>query len=180
MTLNELLQGLYAWAVTQRFWILFVAVVLPAAGTLVARIGKAGKTDADGRVVASVVVGIGLAAVFVEILGIFVGHSLMGVSVLNADVALLAAPLLCLVLALAGIRWVFPLNELASVRTFYDVAAFVGACVAIIWLLSKFRGWGFIFFGSLAQFATIAVFAWVLLRRLYRRAFARAILTSDS
>ncbi|HSN91192.1 MAG TPA: hypothetical protein VLS93_08175 [Anaeromyxobacteraceae bacterium] len=60
MSLRELLGALYAAAVERRLAILLVALAVPAAGTLAARIGKAGRTDADGRLLASVVVGFGL------------------------------------------------------------------------------------------------------------------------
>ena len=92
---------------------------------------------------------------------------------LEANVALLAAPVVCLGLCLAGVRLVFPLDELASVRTLREVGLFVLACAVVLWLFSKFRGWGIVFWGDLGQLALILVFGFVLLRRLYRRAFSR-------
>ena len=65
----------------------------------------------------------------------------------------------------------FPLNQLASVKTFTDIGLFVAACLAVVWIFSQFRGWGIVFFGGLGQLLLIAVFGYVLLRRLYRRAF---------
>ncbi len=171
MTLGELLARAYAWALTHREWILLAAVLLPVVGTVLARIGKAGKTDAEGRYIASVVVGVGLSAVIVEMLALVVARSALHRSLLEADVLLLVAPLVCLAGCLIGIRWVFPLSELASVRTFLDAGAFVLACLAVLWLFSKFRGWGFLFFGSIAELVAIVVFGYALLRRLYRRAF---------
>lgn len=169
MTLKELLEQVYAWALANRVWILLGAALVPVLGTLLARIGKAGKTDAEGRFIASVVVGIGLVAVIVEVLAAFLARNVLERSLLDADVLLLAAPLLCLGGCLAGIRWVFPLSELASVRTFLDVGAFVVACLGVVWLFSKFRGWGVLFFGSIGQLAALCVFGYFLLRRLYRR-----------
>lgn len=171
MTLKELLQEMYAWALANRGWILLGAVLVPVLGTLLTRAGKAGKTDAEGRSIASVVVGVGLLAVIVEVLAMFLARSVLGQSVLDGNVLLLAAPLLCLAGCLAGIRWVFPLSELASVRTFLDVGAFVAACLGAVWLFSKFRGWGLLFFGDIGQLAALLVFGYFLLRRLYRRAF---------
>ena len=170
MTLGELLVRAYAWARASREWILLAAALVPVVGTVLARLGKAGKTDAEGRLIASVVVGVGLSAVVLEVLALLVARSLLHRRLLEADVLLLAAPLVCLAGCLIGIRWVFPLSELASVRTFLDVGAFVLACLAVLWLFSKFRGWGILFFGSIAELLAIVVFGYALLRRLYRRA----------
>ncbi len=171
MTLNQFLVAAYAWAVAQRLIILIVALAVPVVGTLLARIGKAGKSDADGRFIASVVVGIGIVAVILEMLAIAIGAGVLGGSVLEGDVLLLASPLLCLGLALLGIRLVFPLNQLASVRTAFDVGAFVLACAAVVWFFSKFRGWGMLFFGSVTQLVLLLVLGFFLIRRLWRRAF---------
>ncbi len=171
MTLNQFLVAAYAWAVAQRTIILIVALAVPILGTLLARIGKAGKSDADGRFIASVVVGIGIVAVMLEMLAIAIGAGVLGGSVLEGDVILLASPLLCLGLALLGIRLVFPLNQLASVRTAFDVGAFVLACAAVVWFFSKFRGWGLLFFGTITQLVLLLVLGFFLIRRLWRRAF---------
>lgn len=63
MSLLELLEGPYSWLLAGRVAILWTAVLIPMAGTLLARIGKAGRSDADGRWIASTLVGVGLAAV---------------------------------------------------------------------------------------------------------------------
>jgi hypothetical protein len=171
VTLNQFLVAAYAWAVAQRTIILIVALSVPVVGTLLARIGKAGKSDADGRFIASVVVGIGIVAVILEMLAIGIGAGVLGGSVLEGDVILLLAPLACLGLSLYGIRLVFPLNQLASVRTAVDVGAFVLACAAVVWFFSKFRGWGLLFFGSITQLVLLLVLGFFLIRRLWRRAF---------
>ncbi len=171
MTLNQFLVAAYAWAVAQRMIILIAALAVPVVGTLLARIGKAGKTDADGRFIASVVVGFGLVAVILEMLAIAIGAGVLGGSVLEGDVILLLSPLACLGLALLGIRLVFPLNQLASVRTALDVGAFMLACAAVVWFFSKFRGWGLLFFGSVTQLVLLLVLGFFLIRRLWRRAF---------
>jgi hypothetical protein len=59
------------------------------------------------------------------------------------------------------------------VRTLGDLAVFALACMALLWLLSKFRGWGVAFFGGLGSLALIGLFAALLLRGLYRRAFGQ-------
>ena len=84
--------------------------------------------------------------------------------------ALLAAPIVCLAGCLAGIKLVFPLNELASVRSLTDIGIFLGASLAVVWLFSQFRGWGIIFFGGLEQMVIIGALGFYLLRRLYKRA----------
>ena len=147
--------------------------MLPIAGTAAARIGKGGRTDADGRFLASLVVGIALSAVLVEATGIALAARVFDRSALDGDVLLLASPLVCLSACLIGIRWVFPLNQLASVRTFVDVGAFVAACGVVVWVVSKFRGWGILFLGDVMQIGLFAVLGIALLRRLYRRAFGR-------
>ena len=170
MTLREVLAGAYAAAVEQRLLILAVSAALPVAGTVLARIGKAGRTDKDGRFIASTVMAVALAAFVVEIVALFLARSAMNASVLEADVVLVMSPLLCLAGCLTGIRWVFPLTELASVRTFLDVGAFVLACAGVVWLFSKFRGWGLVFFGSITEMIAIGGLGIVLLRRLWERA----------
>jgi hypothetical protein len=171
VTLEQFLAAAYVWAVAHRVTILLVALAVPLLGTVLARIGKAGKTDRDGRFIASVVVGIGIVAMILEMLAIAIGAGVMGRSVLEGDVILLASPLLCLGGAIVGIRLVFPLNELASVRTALDVGAFMLACAVVVWFFSKFRGWGLIFFGSITQLAVLLVLGYFLIRRLWRRAF---------
>lgn len=171
MTLNQFLVAAYGWAVAQRMIILLVALGVPLVGTLLARIGKAGKSDADGRFIASVVVGFGIVAVILEMLAIAIGAGVLGGSVLEGDFILLLSPIACLALSLLGIRLVFPLNQLASVRTAVDVGVFVLACAAVVWFFSKFRGWGLLFFGSVTQLALLLVLGYFLIRRLWRRAF---------
>jgi hypothetical protein len=170
MSLRELCASLYAAAVDHRFAVLAGALALPLVGTLAARVGKAGRSDADGRLLASLVVGVGIVAVLAEAAALALASSL-GASPWDADVVLLAAPLLCLAGCLAGIRLVFPLSELASVRTAADLGLFVAAVAGVLWLVSKFRGWGVLFLGDIGQLFAIALLAWALLSRLRARAF---------
>jgi hypothetical protein len=172
MTLDELFRAAYAFADAHgALLLLALGIGYPVVGTIGAWIGKGGQTDSDGRLIASTVIGGAILAVVVEIASIAIGQSLYDGSVLHADVALLAAPLVCLVLCLIGIRSVFPLNELASIRTLADVGALLVACGAAVWFFAKFRGWGIVFLGSLGQLVVVALLCGLFLRRLYRRAF---------
>ena len=94
-------------------------------------------------------------------------------SITQINIALLAAPVICLVGSLVGIHAVFPLNELASIRSLVDVLLFVGAAGLVLTALSYFRGWGVLFRGGLLDLAVIGVITFFLLRGLYRRAFAK-------
>lgn len=173
MTLNDFLQLSYAWADRQALLVLLVAVLIPIVGTALAWVGKGGRTDADGRFIASAVVALAFLGVLVELAAIFVARAVHGVGVFDANLLLLLAPLLCLAGSLLGIRLVFPLSELGSIRTALDVGLFVVACGAVLWFLSKFRGWGIVFFGGLGQLLLLGVVAAFFLWRLYRRAFGR-------
>ena len=173
MSLADLLVSVYRWADARALEILLAGALIPVAGTLAAWIGRGGRTDRDGRFIASALIGFGLAVFLVEVIAIVVAHLAFDRSALDAGIVLLLAPVVCLVLCLAGVRLVFPLDELASVRTLRDIGLFVAACVAALWLFSKFRGWGIVFWGDLGQLAIIGAFGFILMRRLYRRAFRR-------
>jgi hypothetical protein len=140
---------------------------------MLARIGKAGASARDGRAIASIVVGGAVLWLVVVVMAAAIAHAAFGKSLFDAHVLLLASPLLCLTASLIGIRWVFPLSELGSVKTLRDVGLFLLACAVGVWLLSRFRGWGIGFLGSIGDLLIIAGLAVVLLRVLYARAFAR-------
>ena len=171
MTLNETLLQAYAWADQNAQMILLAGVLLPVVGTILARIGKAGKTDADGRFIASAVMAVAMLAVVVEVGGLLIARDVLQASLLQANALLLVAPVLCLAGCIVGIRWVFPLSELGSVRMLVDLGLLLLACLGVLWLLSQFRGWGIVFFGSLGQLVVLAVIALFFLWRLFRRAF---------
>lgn len=169
MTLYEFLLSTYEWA-EARAWALFLAaVVLAGAGTVAAWIGRGGRTDEDGRRIASTVIAIGMLALLVEVVGITIGVSVFNGNVLNADVMLLAAGPAAFIGSLLGMRMVFPLAEIGAVRTLVDGIFFALACAGIVWLFSRFR-WGVVFIGSFTQFLLIAVLGFFLLRRMFRRA----------
>jgi hypothetical protein len=171
MTILELVEAGYAWLCGHSTPLFLGSAALPAGGALLARIGKAGKTDADGRFIASA--GITLAFVFsLAMLGILLAaHELLGVSFSQVDIRLLLAPLVCLGATLLGMRLVFPLSELGSVRTARDILYFVLVSVGLLWVLSTFRGWGVMFVGSLTQLVVLGVATLLFLRYLFQRAF---------
>lgn len=170
MTIAELLRDGYAWADANAFWVLFAALAVPVVGTIAARIGKGGKTDADGRLIASAVMALALLAVIAELACLFVARSALGADLTQANALLVLAPVLCLAGAVGGLRLVFPLSELGSVRTALDLGAFLLACAAVVWLASRFR-WGVVFLGSVGQLVIMLVLAGLVLRRMWRRAF---------
>jgi hypothetical protein len=121
--------------------------------------------------IASVVMAVALLAAVLEVLAIGIAVGVKGLAVGDANLLLLLAPGVCLVGCVLGIRRVFPLNQLGSVKSAVDVGAFALACLAVIWIFSTFRGWSVIFFGSFAQLLVVGALAGLLIWRLYRRAF---------
>ncbi len=170
MTPSEALQTAYGWADGNAGLILAVAVAIPVVGTVAALIGRGGRTDADGKFIASAFIGLALLVAGAEMLSIWFAHSVLSKSIMDANTLLLVAPVLCLVGTMAGIRWVFPLNQLASVRSAADIGMFLGAAGVAIWLFSTFRGWGIVFFGSLLEMFVLLALGLFLLWRLYGRA----------
>lgn len=174
MPLRELLASIYQWADGHALALLVAGLAWGLGGALLARLGKGGRSDGDGRTIASIVVGGAVLAIVLAALALGLAWIGFGKGLLDANVLLLAAPLLCLAASIAGIHWVFPLSELATVRTLRDVAVFLLACAAGLWLLSKFRGWGLVFLGGLGDLLVIGALALALLRVLYRRARGRS------
>jgi len=174
MPLREIFAAIYLWADGQAVAILMAALAWGMGGALLARIGKGGQSDRDGRAIANVVIGGAVLAFVLAAMALAVAHAGFRRGVLDANVLLLAAPVLCVVASIVGIHWVFPLSELATVRTMLDVAVFVIACAAGLWLLSTFRGWGVMFLGGIGDIVVIGVMAAALLRVLYRRALGRS------
>ena len=170
MSLRELLIAVYLWADAHALAILGAALAWGLGGALLARIGKGGRSDREGRAIASIVIGGAVLVLMMFIIALVIAQTGFSKGVFDANALLLAAPLLCLISSVAAIHWVFPLSELATVRTLRDVALFVIACAVGLWLLSRFRGWGVMFLGGLGELVVIGVMALALLRALYRRA----------
>lgn len=173
MSLRDLLGTIYVAAEAHALAVFMLSVLWAVLGTLLARVGKGGRSDRDGRAIASTVVGGAVLWLVLATLAAAIAHAAFKKSPLDAHILLLAAPLLCLALSVIGVRWVFPLSELASVQTLRDVGLFLLACAAGLWLLSKFRGWGIAFLGGLGDLLVIGALAIALLRILYARAFPR-------
>jgi hypothetical protein len=171
MTLNEFFDAAYQWGELHAQLILLLGVAIPALGTVAAFIGRGGKTDADGRFIASTVMGFSMLAVVLEIMAIFVGTFIRDASVLDANVSLLAAPILCLFGSVLGLRLVFPLAEIGVIRTLLDLGGFFASCLFVMWFMAKFHGWSITIFGSLFTFVLIVLLGFWFLRRQYRRTF---------
>lgn len=171
MPLRELFATLYQWADAQALALVLGALAWGLGGTLLARIARGGRSDRGGRAIANVVIGGAVLVMVASVLALGLAHMVFNRGMLDANVLLLAAPVLCVVASVAGIHWVFPLSELATVRTLRDVALFAVACAVGLWLLSRFRGWGLVFLGGIADLVVIGTLALGLLRVLYRRAF---------
>ncbi len=168
VTLDQLLHDSYRWADENAPLVFLTALLVPLLGTLAAWVGKKGKTDADGRFVASAVVGLALLLVVAEVCAVVVARSVLGLDVLEANALLLVTPAVCLGVATMGIRRVFPLNELGSVRTAADLSLLGALLVAIGWVLSRFR-FGAVFLGSMVHLALIAAAVAFVVVRLVRR-----------
>ena len=171
MSVRELLIILYQWADAHALAWLLSALAWGLGGTLLAWLSKGGRSDRDGRLIASVVIGGAVLLLATTLLGLGVAYWAFDRGLMDANALLLLAPLACVLLSVLGIHQLFPLSELASVRTLADLALFALACLTLLWLLSKFRGWGVAFFGGLGSLALLGVLAVWLLRLLYRRAF---------
>lgn len=174
MPLRELFATLYQWADGHALAFVLVALAWGLGGALLARVGKGGTSDRHGRAIASAVIGGAVLVMVVAALALGVAHVGFNKGLMDANALLLAAPVLCVAASVAGIHWVFPLSELATVRTLRDVALFAIACAAGLWLLSRFRGWGLVFLGGIADLVVIGALALGLLRVLYRRATRRS------
>jgi hypothetical protein len=96
MTGNELLLSIYEWASANAGLILTGVVVLPLVGAGAAWIGKGGKTDSDGRLIASLLVGSGITVFVLEIVLLIFSRSILKQDVLEANFLLLIAPILYL------------------------------------------------------------------------------------
>src|SRR5688500_17418491 len=110
MTVDEFFFLVYAWSEVHALELFLCGMSLPVVGTVAAWIGRGGQTDADGRFIASAVMAIALAAVVLEVLAIGIALGLKNLTLLDANLMLLIAPILCLIGCVVGIRRVFPLN----------------------------------------------------------------------
>lgn len=170
MTIQEALFGSYGWADQNADLILLGSVMWPVLGTVAAKIGKGGKTDADGRMIASGVMGLALFAVALEFFALFIARAVEGQSLLDANLILVLAPIIALGGSAFGIKMVFPLSELGSVKTAADLFIFLLALGGLGYFFSKFNGWSLHFFGSFTQLVVVLALAIFFMWRLFRRA----------
>jgi hypothetical protein len=171
MTLDELLTSSYQWADQNADLVLLAGLLIPLGGTVLAHYAKGGKTDADGKLIASLVMGFSIVAVILEVVLLFVARASYEKSLLDVNAALPFAPVLCLGGSIVGIRQVFPLSQLGSVRTAADMGLLVVILAGLLWLFSRFRGWGLVFIGSFGQLVIVSVVGLFFIWRLWRRAF---------
>jgi hypothetical protein len=169
MTLDEALHEAYRWGDENAALIFLASVGLPLVGALAALVGKGGKSDQDGRVIASLVLGAAMLLVGLEVAACLAATKLADLRLLDANALLLLSPLACLATAVIGLRKVFPLTQLGSMRTAIDLGVFFAAAAGAAWLISRFH-WGVLFRGSVAQLAVVVALAVVVLIRLWRRA----------
>ena len=171
MTLRDALVSAYAWSAAHATAILIRAIVVPIAGAAGAELGKGGRTDEDGRMIASVVIGFGVLVVVAELIAVHFAHAYFRTGILDADVRLALAPPLCLAGCLMAVRRVFPLSELAGARSIGALVALLASCWALVWVFGQFHGWSIRFYGSFLTLVLVLVLVFFGLRRLFRRAF---------
>ena len=170
MTLNDALRDAYGWGALHGTAILIAAIAIPLVGALGAQLGKGGRTDADGRAIASVVVGLGVLAMLGELIAVHLARSYFDSGLLDADWRLALAPMLCLAACLISVRWVFPLHELSGAKSaFYLAIVFLG-CWLLLRFFEMFGGWRMYIWGSLFQLLIVLAIAGFALWRLFKRA----------
>lgn len=170
-TPREIFETAFAFADGNDALIFAFALAVPTVGIVLAWVGRGGRTEEDGRALANAFVFVAVVQFVVAMILGYIGAAFMERSILDTSLLLLIAPWLWLGLSIAGIHTIFPLSELTSWQSIRDIGAFFAACAVLVWLLSMFRGWGILFFGSLVQLILIFVIAGVLLRVLFIRAF---------
>ncbi len=174
MTLMDLLQSAYDGLHTHSGMVALLLAALPVVGTGLARLGKGGKTDADGKLIASLVIGAAVLLLLLDLTGLWVASKVLRKDIvtvaLRADAVLLLGPPLCLVASILGMRLVFPLGQLATIRTLRDVGLLLAAGGAALWLLGQFKGWGIWFLGGISELVVLGVLGAGLVAYLVRRA----------
>ena len=174
MTLEEFFVSTYQNLEANKEVIGGSLVSVPVVGTLGAWIGKGGKTDKDGIFIANLVIGISMATFAFAVIVALIGMAVMDKSLLDGDLILLSAPIVCAVGTFLGIRKVFPLGALSSIQTLKDVGLFLLGCIAVWFIFKSFRGWGIVFFGTISQLVLWLVAGFWLMRRLAKRALGGA------
>lgn len=172
MTLNDALHDAYGWGVLHGTAILIAAVVIPLIGALGAELGKGGRTDEDGRAIASVVIGFGVIAMLGELIALHFAHAYFKASLLDADWRLALAPALCLASCLVAVRWVFPLSQLAGARSAFCLAGVFVGCWLLLRFFQLFQGWHMTVWTSLFQLVVVLAVACYGLWWRFKRALS--------
>ena len=172
MTAADLALSLYRWLDTYAPEVFVVCVSVPLIGVgLCALMRQARRRGSRGQWLGNLTLWCAVGLLVLEVVFVALARAMFEADLQRAPLLLLAGPPVGAVVAVVGMHWLYPLNQLAAWRTLTDVGWFVLACAAVIWLVSQFRGWGILFGGSLLELAAIIIFVGWLLRRLYRRAF---------
>lgn len=172
VSFSDLAQAFYLWLDANAVVVFGLCAGIPAAAVVLCAVTRrAQRRGSGGHWLANVTLWSSLGLLVLELVCIAIARAIFDVALADAPVLLLAGPPVGAVVAVIGIHWVYPLNQLAAWRTLTDIGWFVLACGVVIWLVSQFRGWGILFGGSLLELIAIAAFVVWLLRRLYRRAF---------
>lgn len=173
MSSLELLRAIYDWLQTYELWVAAALAWLPLGGTLAAWIGKGRHADGSGRLIGSVVIGTAVVLVFVEAGALLLATKVLRrdlwTVMLNGNAILVLGPPLSLAASVLAMRLVFPLGQLATIRTLRDLALMIGLGWAAIWALGKFRGWGVWFLGGIGDLLLLAGLAFAVLYYLYKR-----------
>ncbi len=173
MTVEELLVTPYLWSADHSSAVLTIAAAFPVVATVTALLLRGGKTDRDGLAVADLAVGAALVVFAVSSLFYAAASLSLDLSILDMQVAVLIAPLICCVGTLFGVSRVFKLRRLNAIGLLQDVGLFLGLLWCARWFMGKFYGWGIVFFGgvgALFLFLAIGLLALLILfRRMFRR-----------
>ena len=173
MTIAELARTLVDWLVAHQHTILLVYLVAPLVATAVIWMCKRARAHATGTRFASITIVLVVVSIVLEALVLAVARGFFDADLTATPVLLVIGPPLAAVVAISGIHCVYPLTQLAAWRSLTDIGWFVLAAAVLFWLVTKFRGWGIIFAGSLLELLVLCGLAYWLLRRLFKRAFSR-------
>jgi len=168
MTLEEAFRVAHSWLMGHGLDLLCCSLTFVVACTLASYLARGGGSGAASRFFANAVLTVTLVeAAAVAVYAVLAG-SVLGSSLLTLDASFVASPIVSLALALAGLRLFVPVGRLAVARLARDLAAFGLVCAALVWVGSRFRGWGVVFIGSIFELLTIVALAFLLLARLWR------------
>lgn len=171
MTSAQLALALYGWLANYAPEVFAMCIGVPLVGvSLCALMRQSRRRGTRGQWLGNATLWCAVGVLALALVLVALARALLDVDLTRAPLLLLAGPPVGAVIAIVGMHWTYPLNQLAAWRTLTDIGWFVLASSAVIWLVSQFRGWGILFGASVLELAAIAIFVAWLLRRLYRRA----------